>query len=1116
MNIFISYPHQPIQHAQLVEKIIKRLRNERGTDGTLLFKKVWYDKDHLLAGDDWPQRIVDGILESDWTIAFLSKYSIRDPGVCLKEISLSSFRNGGAGVLGARLEQIDRLPIAVAHVQTIDLDDWVPKGSIKYDNWFDSKYSTLLQAIQRGSTQQRSTELNTISRVFNINTDLFDSLFEKHLRGFVGRKWLFDAVEEWARTTSGAINEHPIFVLTGGPGMGKSAWATNLAHQPNTRVVGFYFIEYRDSETQLARRVVTTFIRQMAFQMADYRRILLHRLGLPVGERQVSDDIVLAAQRQINTLNAAQLCKQFLVEVGHRSINRDEKLLLVLDGLDEASRFDFKDGVWRSLLAEDNLFVSHLNTHTDSNENYTGCNLVDVFRELPPWLGVVITSRPDEHLKTVLEEFNPMILTAEDDKNREDLRRWVAAHPLIKLKPTEEQDALVSALLDRSAGNFRYAQTALQTLSHQGGFTIADIKSLPTSLSSLYNTLFERQFPLLNKYHEEIAPVLGWVATSSEPLPIAWIARWKGWTKLQTTRFKRLIGSILEIVTLPKIGECLRPFHRTVSEWLECDAAGHYQLDIEVAKLGLAQAIWQDKLLSLQTVASKNLPVDESVANYAFTLLGRLMLAEPDMPFEQGDPATCARRKTVWDMTHMDKTSLNIEDQLTQIDKWFETPTRRSNRFLWATIICQWMVQKYGMLSLKHGFALARLAIAYYKTGDYSRGVAIAQFLRDLLTHYGDYEDHNLALIAIAAAEGLFYSGDHKTAEELCLRVLTINKNTNSIPNQHLAASLELMSNIRYFQDRIDESIDYLNQARECFQSTGCIVAAANCHGRLAYTYYYARKHAEANSHYIAAKNLFRVSSADRELALLLKNAGSVSDGRQAIPEIKEAIELLGKLDESYLQACAYTNLAVEEFIDDKLDDSIISSEHAMSCMHDEWSKKNAPMNNLAVCRLVQGSYEIARQLLLGARKISYDKWELSAVENNMAASMAFSGNFDEAYRLCEQVSKYAKISKDPTAIARIQSTICGIKLAHGEIQPEEIQDLLLQAGTTFLQNKELRGMAVVSGLIDLFDATEKILTPDILNLKMKCNKTINMINAGNLITVRKIGFYPWHICIFE
>ena len=112
VKIFVSYPHQPAEHADVAERVAARLRTEEGID------EVWMDRDHLLSGNDWPQEIVDGILTSDCTIGFLSRYAVREPGVCLNELSLSSWSRGGDGLIPIELEKLDELPLSVSHVQT--------------------------------------------------------------------------------------------------------------------------------------------------------------------------------------------------------------------------------------------------------------------------------------------------------------------------------------------------------------------------------------------------------------------------------------------------------------------------------------------------------------------------------------------------------------------------------------------------------------------------------------------------------------------------------------------------------------------------------------------------------------------------------------------------------------------------------------------------------------------------------------------------------------------------------------------------------------------------------------------------------------------------------------
>ena len=45
--------------------------------------------------DDWRRKIADGILDSHRVLSLLSKYSTRDPGVCLDEIAIAISTKGG-------------------------------------------------------------------------------------------------------------------------------------------------------------------------------------------------------------------------------------------------------------------------------------------------------------------------------------------------------------------------------------------------------------------------------------------------------------------------------------------------------------------------------------------------------------------------------------------------------------------------------------------------------------------------------------------------------------------------------------------------------------------------------------------------------------------------------------------------------------------------------------------------------------------------------------------------------------------------------------------------------------------------------------------------------------
>lgn len=84
-TIFFSYAHD--ENEWLVQKLKVDIE-QRG-------HKVWIDKSEIKSGDDWRQSITEGILSSSGVIAFLSKHSVRIPGVCLDELRIAlSVKNG--------------------------------------------------------------------------------------------------------------------------------------------------------------------------------------------------------------------------------------------------------------------------------------------------------------------------------------------------------------------------------------------------------------------------------------------------------------------------------------------------------------------------------------------------------------------------------------------------------------------------------------------------------------------------------------------------------------------------------------------------------------------------------------------------------------------------------------------------------------------------------------------------------------------------------------------------------------------------------------------------------------------------------------------------------------
>jgi hypothetical protein len=83
---FLSYGHD--RNAPLVTRISEDL----GKAG----HEPWLDSVAIKSGADWRREIAKGLDESEWTLAFLSKHSTRDPGVCLDELAIALNVKAGA------------------------------------------------------------------------------------------------------------------------------------------------------------------------------------------------------------------------------------------------------------------------------------------------------------------------------------------------------------------------------------------------------------------------------------------------------------------------------------------------------------------------------------------------------------------------------------------------------------------------------------------------------------------------------------------------------------------------------------------------------------------------------------------------------------------------------------------------------------------------------------------------------------------------------------------------------------------------------------------------------------------------------------------------------------
>jgi hypothetical protein len=123
-----------LSHAKEDSKFVKEISDRLFQDGIL----TWFDEDYILPGDNWKQKIEQGIDISDYVIIFLSKNSIDKTGYVQKEFKIV-------------LEKYELIPSGKRYIIPILLDDSTPPREFKDIQWLrvnnERWYENLIRAI---------------------------------------------------------------------------------------------------------------------------------------------------------------------------------------------------------------------------------------------------------------------------------------------------------------------------------------------------------------------------------------------------------------------------------------------------------------------------------------------------------------------------------------------------------------------------------------------------------------------------------------------------------------------------------------------------------------------------------------------------------------------------------------------------------------------------------------------------------------------------------------------------------------------------------------------------------------------------------------------------------
>jgi tetratricopeptide (TPR) repeat protein len=541
MKIFVSYGHEAAN-----KPLVDRVRQDLTAAG----HELWFDTAEIKSGQDWRRAIVDGLLTTERVVAFLSAHAVRAGGVCLDELAIALQHKAGAiTTILIEPEAEVQAPVTIAHIQWLDMSDWKTHGQPgdpAWEAWYAPKRSTLLDQLAHGDAAAMDGEIATLRGILKPVSETAD--IGALLDDFMHRPWLNARLESW-RTA----RDERIFLLTGDPGSGKSAFCADAAHSGRANVVSLNLCSFKNEDRRDARRVIRTLAFQIASRLPDYRRFQLAALTR-------EDDVKAELARK----TPAALFDWLIAEPakGIDGGRRHAPFLIVVDGLDETIR----DG---------------------------RCELAELLAErapgLPAWLRLMATGRVVGPVERAFAGFPSCTIDRESPDTVADIRNYVAAWMAETPELSDAQRAATTtAIVAAADGNFLYVRKLREAVVLKK-INLDAPQTLPHGLYGLYERWFYRQFPDRAAYERDYLPLIEIVVAASSPAPEWVIDKIFGWKAREKAKRLAALEGLFD-----RRPEGVAPFHKSIRDWLLDDKAcgEHFLADRAEGERRLFDALW--------------------------------------------------------------------------------------------------------------------------------------------------------------------------------------------------------------------------------------------------------------------------------------------------------------------------------------------------------------------------------------------------------------------------------------------------------------------------------------------------------------------------------------------
>ena len=231
-------------------------------------------------------------------------------------------------------------------------------------------------------------------------------------------KWFFDMLSSWFND-----EQSTVMILTAGPGVGKSVLSARICelYKPHGKLAAYHFCDFKNSDSTDPHEILQFLASQMCDNVKGFRNRLIEVL-----------------RREHCRVSLSDAFRVLLKEPLH-ALDRREPVLIVVDALDEIK--NEKKSEFLDLISEE-------------------------LPELPEWIKILITSRPEVQVKKKLKHFNPLEILPNDHFHNLDIK-----HLIVHFLPNLDENH-VSSLISKCEGSFLYAYYLVNRIKglHSGSF----------------------------------------------------------------------------------------------------------------------------------------------------------------------------------------------------------------------------------------------------------------------------------------------------------------------------------------------------------------------------------------------------------------------------------------------------------------------------------------------------------------------------------------------------------------------------------------------------------------------------------------------------------------------